>query len=50
LGVTPEAFAALYAAKIGENSAEWKAETAEIRAANELDLCTQAVLDRSANQ
>jgi HK97 family phage portal protein len=44
-----EAFGALYAAKIGEHSAAWQAESAEIRASNELDLCIHAVLDRSAN-
>jgi len=43
-----EAFAALYAAEIGESSAGWKEESAEIRSSNELDLCIDAVLKRSA--
>jgi HK97 family phage portal protein len=44
-----EAFAADYASKIGEHSADWKAESAEVRSANELDLCIDAVLRRSVN-
>jgi HK97 family phage portal protein len=44
-----EAFAAVYTAEIGINSADWKPETAQIRAANELDLCIEAVLKRSTN-
>lgn len=49
--ISPEMrdFASSYAAKIGEFSADWKPESAEIRAANELTLCIHAVLERSAN-
>ncbi len=49
--ITPEMneFATAYAAKIGEFSADWKPESAELRADNELTLCIHDILERGSN-